>query len=44
MSLDKQHKPQPSVQRSNDAFIRPSAPEIAKMNKENPDSRCKAKE
>jgi hypothetical protein len=36
MSLDKQNKPQPSVQRSNDAFIRPSAPEIAKMNKENP--------
>jgi hypothetical protein len=38
MSLEKQHKPHPSnSNRSNDMFIRPSAFQIAQMNKENPD-------
>ncbi|MFT6982204.1 MAG: hypothetical protein ACJAUD_000971 [Crocinitomicaceae bacterium] len=37
MGLNNQHKPQPSVNnRQNDTFVRPSAPQIAQMNKENP--------
>jgi hypothetical protein len=36
MSLEKQHKPHLSSNRSNDAFIRPSVSQIIQMNKDNP--------
>lgn len=37
MSFLKQSKPQPSANRTNEIFVRPTAMHIAKMNRENPD-------
>ena len=39
MGIKKQHKHHPSIHQSNDMFIRPSAPQIVQMNKENPDKK-----